>query len=79
MVASATDRSTAPAVMKTSDVGLGTRRHVDGVVADAEPADRQQVSALGDGLSRHRRRQHDDPVRPFELVGPDGGAVLSGT
>ena len=60
-------------------VGLGARRHVDGVVADAEPADRQQVAGLRHSRGRDRRRQHDDALGPGDLVGPHFRTMLRKT
>ena len=59
----------------TGSIRTGSRRgascHIHGVVAHAEPTDREQVGAVRQARRGHARRQHDDAVGPGELIGAD--------
>src|SRR4029078_11729079 len=45
--------------------------HIDGIVADAESPDGEQIVGRGHRLFRYLRRQYDDAIRACDLIGAD--------
>lgn len=41
------------------DIGRSAGGNIDGIVADAEPADGEEIAGTGDGCGRDARREHD--------------------